>query len=115
LSAGINPAFALAIWLNESNASNYDISCEDFGIHNPSIVGFNAQINRFLSLPDAYRASFPACFGRGDDMTAFLRIFKSGNCNDQAGLDYANDIKKGAWTFVTTCPFLNYPTDTSCY
>ncbi len=113
-SAGVNPAFALIIWLNESNASNYSISYEDFGIHDSSIIGFTAQINRFLILPNTYKTAFPQCFGHGNDMDAFLRIFRSGNCTDQTGLDYAANIRT-VWTFITTCPFPSYPTDTSCY
>ena len=98
LTAGINPAFALTIWLNESNASNYSLSAEDFGIHNPGtpVVGFTAQINRFLSLFESYKNNFPQCFSQTDsenDMTTFLRIFRAGDCINQAGLQYAEDIK----------------------
>ncbi|PIZ77098.1 MAG: hypothetical protein COY04_00575, partial [Parcubacteria group bacterium CG_4_10_14_0_2_um_filter_7_35_8] len=98
LVAGINPAFALVIWLNESNASNYSLSADDFGIHNPGtpVVGFTAQINRFLSLFESYKNNFPQCFSQTDsenDMTTFLRIFRAGDCINQAGLQYAEDIK----------------------
>ena len=126
----INPALALVIWLNESNASNYNLSVEDFGIHNPSapVVGFTAQINRFLSLFETYRTTaFPQCFSQIDsenDMTTFLRIFRAGDCIQQEGLEYAENIRKGAWNLMMGCPttgcippvcFPSSPTDLSCY
>jgi hypothetical protein len=112
-SAGVNAALTLLIWLNESNASNYDLSPADFGIRALDNEGFNAQITRFLNLPSSYRGNYPACFGKGNDTISFLRIFMSGNCTDQEGLNYANGIV-GKWNYVTSCPFPQSPNSTSC-
>jgi len=53
LKYGINPAFAITIWSNESAGSNYAYvpSVEDFGIHNYSpvpVANFDKQIEHFL-------------------------------------------------------------------
>ena len=53
LKYGVDPAFAIAIWSNESGGSNYaNVSnVEDFGIHNhPSVpvANFDKQIEHFL-------------------------------------------------------------------
>jgi hypothetical protein len=112
-SSGVNAALTLLLWLNESNASNYGISPADFGIRALDNQGFNAQITRFLNLPSSYRSNYGSCFGRGNDTIAFLRLFRSGNCTDEAGLKYANGIVS-KWNFVTSCPFPQSPTSTSC-
>ena len=119
-NAGVNPAFALMIWTNESNGSNYDISLQDFGINKKDLEGdFNKQIERFLKLPASYKANYPECFGHGlTDMEAFAYIFKTGNhCNaDDPPYDpsyYNNLLPIWNW-FVDDCPLPSYPTDTSC-
>lgn len=52
--AGVNPDYALAVWLHESGASNYGIAnVEDFGIHGQASAppkNFDKQITKFLSL-----------------------------------------------------------------
>jgi hypothetical protein len=53
LKYGIDPAFAITIWSNESGGSNYAnvSSVEDFGIHNHSsvpVADFDKQIEFFL-------------------------------------------------------------------
>lgn len=53
LKYGIDPAFAITIWSNESGGSNYAYvsSVEDFGIHNSSsipVANFDKQIEHFL-------------------------------------------------------------------
>lgn len=119
-SKGINPAFALVIWLNESNASNSNLSVEDFGIHSSSVVGFNDQFNRFAELPSSYKGGSPECFGKKfNDMDAFLFKFRTGNCKFDdpvygvQGREYIQAIRE-RWDWVTNCPFPSYPTDTSC-
>ena len=112
-NSGVNVALTLLLWLNESNASNYGISPADFGIRALDNQGFNAQITRFLNLPSSYRSNYGSCFGRGNDTIAFLRLFRSGNCTDEAGLKYANGIVS-KWNFITSCPFPQSPTSTSC-
>lgn len=112
-SAGVNAALTLLLWLNESNASNYNLSPADFGVRQLDNQGFNAQITRFLTLPASYRSNYPSCFGRGNDTMSFLRLFMSGNCTDAEGLEYANGIVS-KWNFITSCPFPQSPTSTSC-
>ena len=51
-------------------------------------------------------------------MTTFLRIFRAGDCINQAGLDYARELKKdgGTWDMMTNnCPFPSSQIDSSCY
>ncbi|MDY0097307.1 MAG: hypothetical protein RBS01_03095 [Candidatus Dojkabacteria bacterium] len=83
--AGVDPAFALTIWLNESGASNYtfnpDIAglIEDFGIHGLSTVpmqDYNAQINHFLTLTHKV-----TCEGL-TAWEAWGNIYKWGSCNE---------------------------------
>jgi hypothetical protein len=126
LSAGVNPAFTLMIWANESGASNYtahNTSCEtqDFGINNPAIASdFNSQLTRFLRLPSAYKSQYPQCFNYpgANEMKSFLHIFRSG-VNDpcrpnQDSIDYYNAIQP-VWGWVAPgCSFPTYPTDESC-
>lgn len=124
-NAGVNPAFALMIWINESNGSNYDISLQDFGINLKSLEGdFNKQIERFLQLPKSYKANYAKCFGKGlSDMEVFAYIFrvgykedKEGKCvlSDQDGLVYYTNILDIWNWFAHDCPLPSYPTDTSC-
>jgi len=105
----VNPAFALAIWANESNASNYNISDQDFGVNNCSICGYDAQINQFFHLIELN----PICPGM-NRMESFLQNYRTGNCTDPAGQEYIKTIEF-AWSAVTSCPFPDSPTDTSCY
>lgn len=120
-SAGVNAAFAILIWLNESNASNYNLSRQDFGINNPAFeCSFTAQINQFLTLPGSYRANYPSCFnsppinpGTGQpmtDMEAFLWIFRTGDCNpsNSDGQSYAAGIIN-RWNWVSSCSMPGYP------
>ena len=83
--AGVDPAFTLTIWLNESGASNYtfnpDIAglIEDFGIHGLSTVpmqDFNAQINHFLTLTHKV-----TCEGL-TAWEAWGNYYKWGSCNE---------------------------------
>ncbi|MFH1546861.1 MAG: hypothetical protein ABIC57_00060, partial [bacterium] len=78
-SKGVDPAFALLIWLNESGASNYDSSTlpvQDFGINDNSIAeDFNAQIERFLGLSHA-----AACPGL-DYWTSWATKYLTGTCD----------------------------------
>ena len=115
LAAGISPAFTLLLWLNESGGSNYNISNLDFGINDSSVVGFNAQITAFLQKPSAYKATYPECFGNGDDTGAFFALYYSGHCTQGAGQSYLDLINNGGWGWVTSCPFTGYPFGSSCY
>jgi hypothetical protein len=121
-SAGVNPAFSMLIWLNESNASNYNISRQDFGINNPALeCSFRRQINSHLAKPDAYKSGWSHCFGASapvnpgtgvkmTPMEAFLWIYRTGDCNpsNSDGQDYAAGIIN-RWSWVSTCPMPSYP------
>ncbi len=129
-AAGVSPAFAMAIWLNESNASNYNVSVEDFGVHSSSVRGFTAQIGKFLSYPDASPANYPQCFdGHLVDPTTgqalsrmgtFLFIFRAGagtngkcdlsdpSLDAAAGFGYARNLPP-VIGFVSNCSTPSYP------
>lgn len=77
---GIDPIFTLAIWIHESDASNYEAKSpvEDFGIHGRSDVptnNFSKQLDFFLNLPSSYASR---CGKR--DMETFVSMFWFGEC-----------------------------------
>lgn len=101
--AGIDPAFALTIWLKESGASNYTIkpkyadTVEDFGIHGKKNVpprDFDTQINYFLSLK--HKAQCPGL----TPWESWANVYRTGSCNTnnpngrQIGLSYLNDVQR---------------------
>jgi hypothetical protein len=119
LAAGIHPGFALIIWLNESNASNYSLSEQDFGINDSSILkDFNKQIERFLGIPGSN--TYTSCASKSiwsNRMEAFLYMFRTGNC-----VKAGNDLGKEYYELIQTewawenpgCPFPSYPTENTC-
>lgn len=127
-SAGVSVPLTMLIWLNESNASNYNISRQDFGVNDPALeCSFNAQITAFLNLPDYYRSGWSACFSSRPtttydpnnncagmpprpmtDMEIFLAIFRSGTCDSPEGKDYACGIIR-RWNWVSSCSMPSYP------
>jgi hypothetical protein len=119
LAAGIHPGFALIVWLNESNASNYSLSEQDFGINDKSILkNFNKQIERFLGIPgsNVYTSCANESFW-SNKMEAFLYMFRTGNC-----VKAGNDLGKEYYELIQTewawenpgCPFPSYPTENTC-
>ena len=95
--AGVDPAFTLAVWLNESSASNYTQNLkqyghiEDFGIHGLSSVppqNFNAQITHFLKM--SHRSSCPGLTA----WESWGNMYRFGTCNAKdlnqrnSGIDY---------------------------
>ena len=83
--SGVDPLFALAIWIHESGASNYicgeqyhgGIKIQDFGYNVPELAeNFVAQIVGFLALPTAYEYC-------GKDMNNFIAKFWFGHCYDE--------------------------------
>jgi hypothetical protein len=114
LAAGVDPGFTLFLWLNESNASNSNLTNLDFGVTNLAGKGFTAQIQRFLGYPSAYKSNFPQCFGKGDDTGAFWAIFLTGNCTPGAGKPYT-DLFTVLWSAVSQCPIPTFPFKASCY
>jgi hypothetical protein len=108
-SAGVDPIFTLAIWLNESGASNYDGVCiagghsdpnsvycqraQDFGINSSSVETqykpdgtiiqdhFEDQLHTFLNLPSAYLQTCTGNTTAKCPMQIFGAMFKPGQCN----------------------------------
>lgn len=109
-AGGFDTQLAVAIWLMESNASNYNVSPLDFGINLASMYyDFNAQITRLLELPAMYRSDprWSRCFGPGARFTeveAFLRIFNTGDCIGGGGW-YVDQIRNQFWPGIGTCSF----------
>lgn len=116
VSRGVNPMFTLVIWLHESGASNYGTSaqCEigDFGIVGGGVEpsDFNAQIDRFLSLPASYKINYDQCYNQplptrlnnyqGQlEMLAFNHIFLNGpgNCVPVSELYYDSLVNMWNW------------------
>ncbi len=127
LAQGVNPAFALTIWLNESGASNYcfcGATCQDFGVRVSSIFqNLVGQLNWFLGLP--FSSGYTSCrntSGWLEPMHAFLSRFRSGGCNpaNPEGTGYYNDLRNSTWQWVTGgCVSgnrysISWPTDSSC-
>jgi len=131
LDAGVNPIYTLAIWIQESGASNYERfycdpadpkrSLQDFGINDTSISGnFDAQIKRFLRLPYLY-PNFDGsshCFGDGCNLGNFSLVYQqgapAGECKvNDAAVGYAEKTLRNMTRISPNCQPL-YPTDMSC-
>jgi hypothetical protein len=124
--AGINPAFALLIWLHESDASNYNISTMDFGANYPAPAGFVGQINEFFNRAKNYTVDDVRCnwsnlpSDQKDNMHVFAWIYRNGRCDPnyvnpegETGEQYYQNLSE-QWKYITSCPFPNSPTNTSC-
>jgi hypothetical protein len=124
--AGINPAFALLIWLHESDASNYNISTMDFGANYPAPAGFVGQINEFFNRAKNYTVNDTRCnwsslpSNQKDNMHVFAWIYRNGRCDPnyvnpegETGEQYYQNLSE-QWKYITSCPFPNSPTDTTC-
>ncbi len=130
---GVNPAFALTIWLNESGASNYchgGPTTQDMGINLSSIYqNLVEQLNHFLGM-----AKVKYCEGMSgftENMHRWLSRFQSskGICdpNDATATKYYKDVRDFTWQVVTQpiriCVTtingqkrfgIDWPTDDSC-
>lgn len=123
--AGVNPAFALTIWLNESGASNYcwgGETTQDFGINLPNIYqNIGEQLDAFLNM-----AKMKLCDGEPgftEPMQGWLSRFQSsrGVCDptDTTASAYYDDVKNTTWSWLTNCSKdgkfgITWPTDMSC-
>ncbi len=123
--AGVNPAFALTIWLNESGASNYcegGETTQDMGINIPAIYqNLAEQIKIFNNM-----AKMKLCDGMAgftEPMHGWLSRFQSssGVCDpsDTTASNYYYAVKDETWSYLTTCANngkfgITWPTDTSC-
>lgn len=123
--AGVNPAFALTIWLNESGASNYCAGGEttqDFGINLSDIYqNIVEQLKAFLNM--AKQKLCDSVPGFVEPMHGWLSRFQSsaGVCNpsDQTATDYYYEVMGTTWSFLTNCVKnerfgITWPTDMSC-
>lgn len=115
LCAGINPTYALMIWLHESGASNYsNPETEDFGMHSiPENMNFNAQITAFLRLDPASACINDPRIG-GDYWLAFSANYMNGsncdpdlpNINGKTPREYATTLKE-LWSWISSEPMPN--------
>ncbi len=117
-AAGINVPLTLWIWIHESDASNYNISVQDFGAAYPAPVGYVDQINEYFRRARIYNSQNSLCAGRSiTDMQAFAYLYQTGTCDPNAqngkAAEYYNHITT-QWSLITGCPFPSSTTDTSC-
>jgi hypothetical protein len=80
-SYGVDPRLAMATWLHESNASNYEMykrlgePAQDFGIPAQKGNGFTAQINSFLGFYNGSKSRFKSCYTGKSNAEGFFRAF----------------------------------------
>ena len=123
--AGVNPAFALTIWLNESGASNYcegGSTTQDFGVNLSSIYqNITEQLKAFLNM--AIIKFCEGVIGFTEPMHGWLSRFQSsaGVCDplDPVATQYYYDVRDNTWSWVTGCSSggkfgIDWPTDMSC-
>ena len=109
IKEGIDPALALWVWLNESRASNYNLSDHDFGVKGDldrDIVGQMGEFIRYKKLLTAAHVPECAQYGVTDDLLAFATLYFTGSCNPDkivtgyqgkpySGRDYYNLMVSG--------------------
>lgn len=122
---GINPAFALTIWLNESGASNYCFggpTTQDMGINLSALYkNLQEQIKVFITM--AKQELCKGVPGFVENMHGWLSRYQSsrGVCDatDPVATQYYYDVMNATWDFVSGCPAggkfgISWPTDMSC-
>lgn len=101
-NAGVNPRFALAVWMNESNASDYGMSSstkKDFGVVCCGVGAqdFNGQITQFLSFAHDPYTTCPSQCPKGSCSkqqyyAAWGSNYLMGDCNHLSeGLAYVQN------------------------
>ena len=119
---GVNTALSLALWLHESDASNYDLGyVQDFGAYWPGTYpGFVAQINEFFrgAKSEMYTLNGSICRGKSgvlDDFHAWALVYKSGACdpNEPGAKQFYNEIQTTI-DWVSDCSTPTSPIDTIC-
>lgn len=122
---GVNPAFALTIWLNESGASNYcegGETTQDMGVNLSEIYqNLPEQVLKFTQLAKQQFCS--GMSGYTEPMHGWLSRYQSsaGTCDpsDTVASQYYYDVMNTTWSWVTGCPKngkfgIQWPTDFSC-
>jgi len=80
-AAGVDPRVVMAIWVHESNASNYDLYAslgeppQDFGIPSQAGNGFTVQINSFINFYKNSRTAYASCYAGKSDAEGLFRAF----------------------------------------
>jgi hypothetical protein len=122
-SNGINVALTIALWLHESNASNYTLGyLQDFGAYWPgTFPGYVAQITEYFRRAKSpiYTKNGPICQGRSDvidDFMAWALVYKSGKCDptEPGAAQFYDEIKKTFQLVASGCGIPTTTTDTSC-
>ncbi len=138
IKAGVDPAFAITIWTNESGGSNYAYRPRvgDFGIANESIVpysDFDKQLSQFLKIVSD--PSYIQNCSKDSNYSATVKWgakFLTGDCNSTANLEkgreymssisniykWYNSTRLPLWPFNTTpnsniCDYSNAKTNTT--
>lgn len=119
LCAGINPTYALWVWLHESGASNYNRDdIEDFGIHYiPQNRDFKAQITEFLTLNAVGQKCLTDPRINGDFWLSWAVAYLNGlaDCNpdkpnsifpDMTPRKYAAELRE-QWGWISSAPLPN--------
>lgn len=118
-SSGVNMGLTIALWLHESNASNYDLGyLQDFGAYWPgTFPGYVAQITEYFrrAKDSLYTKNGPICNGRSDvkdDFMAWALVYKSGKCDptESGAAQFYSEIKD---TFKLVAPGCEIPTSTT--
>lgn len=123
--AGVNPGFALTIWLNESGASNYcegGETTQDMGINISSLYqNLVGQLPIFFNMAKQQLCSGVA--GYVEPMHGWLSRYQSsrGVCDpsDSVATQYYYNVMNTTWTWVTGCASggrfgITWPTDMRC-
>ncbi len=116
LKAGVNPAFAITIWSNESGGSNYanNSQVEDFGIHGLSsvpVANFDKQADHFLNNIASNSSSYISGCTGGNQMYSWGAKFLTGGCTSASSLDSGQKYMTGiseVYSWYTNTP-LTWP------
>lgn len=105
--AGIDPAFAIAMWIHESDASNYAKYpiVEDFGIHHPDVnaLDYTTQIQWFLRNIGYHNSYIYGCDMSQGELAAWGARYLTGGCTADRlddGLAYVSSIE-GEYEYLT--------------
>ena len=100
LQAGVNPAFAMSMWISESACSNYERSTSDldldFGYSTAPSQNFSEQIDAYLDHNNPFWTYADRCQGSFDNYShAFLFVYRAGDSDGICGPDSPEDELAG--------------------